>query len=360
MFPKDLNPYQELLYSEMRKLGVRVTYLGRLTPFHGVSIALIPLETAIYRLLGSRLVHIHWVAPFMLPGNRRFTFMRRVSQTWFIFWLRTASRLGISLVWTAHNVLPHDPVFTDDIAARRALAKASDLVIVHSEETSAGLARIGATPRKVVVIPHGPFIANASPGTSIGDAENLEPFRFLFIGQVKPYKGVDELLTAFAALPSDSKARLTVAGQCSDPELLDRLQRLPNDATISLNIGPERLSDAALSTFLAEAHVVVLPYRAVTTSGSAILAISHGKPIIVPESANMIDIPESAAIRYDGTQSGLVSILTRTASMSMGDLTAMAEAALKHAHRVSWEEIAIRTKAEMADLRNSPSPARRD
>ena len=359
VFPKDQNPYQELLYSEMRKLGVRVTYLGRLTPFHGVSIALIPLETAIRRLLGARVIHIHWVAPFMLPGSRRFSFMRRMSQAWFGFWLRTATRLGISLVWTAHNVLPHDSVFTDDVAARRALVKASDLVIVHSEETSVGLARIGATLHNVVVIPHGPFAASRSAGISIGDAEDFDPFRFLFVGQVKPYKGVDELLAAFQAVPPRSRVHLTIAGQCNDPELLDRLRRFENDPAISMHIAPERLPESALSAFLAEAHVVVLPFRNVTTSGSAILAISHGKPIIVPESANMIDIPESAAIRYDGTRSGLVSALTRTASMSMTELSAMSEAALKHAHSISWEEIAIRTKAEMVDLRNYPSPARR-
>jgi glycosyltransferase involved in cell wall biosynthesis len=250
-------------------------------------------------------------------------------------------------------------VFTDDVAARRALVKASNLVIVHSEETSAGLARIGAIPQKVAVIPHGPFTASQPAAAFIGDTEDFNPFRFLFIGRVKSYKGVEELLAAFEAVPPSSKMQLTIAGQCDDPELLGRLQRFANNAAISMNIGPERLPDTALSAFLAEANAVVLPFRNVTTSGSAILAISHGKPVIVPESANMIDIPESATIRYDGTQSGLVTALKRAASISVTELTAMSEAALKHAHSVSWEEIAARTKAEMVDLRDHTSPSLR-
>ena len=31
--------------------------------------------------------------------------------------------LGMHLVWTAHNVLPHEQVFADDVSARRALVR---------------------------------------------------------------------------------------------------------------------------------------------------------------------------------------------------------------------------------------------
>lgn len=346
-FPKDVNPYTELLYSEMGRMGAKATYLARVTPFHSLNILLLPLETAARRLFGARLIHIHWTAPFCLPGQSRFTFVRRLSQLWFGFWLRSAARLGMRLVWTAHNVLPHDPVFADDIAARRALVMASDLVIAHSNETLAGLSEIGAVPRRVVVIPHGPF---DSVQQENGTEGNFDFFRFLFIGRVKPYKGVEDLLAAFESLPAGSRSHLTVAGQCQDPALLDRLQSYAHRPNVSVLVGPERLPDAEVSRLLLEAHVVVLPFRAVTTSGSAILAISHGKPVVIPESASMIDIPDTAAIRYDGSIDGLVKALERVANMSIIELSVMSEAAFKHAHTVSWEEIAARTIAEMADI----------
>lgn len=345
VFPKDVNPYQELLYSEMRKLGVKVTYLGRLTPLHGLSIFLIPLESIVRRIFGARLIHIHWVAPFcLLPKRQNILAVRWISQVWFELWLWIAPLSGIHLVWTAHNVLPHDPAFVDDIAMRRSLAAASDLVIAHSTETLSGLRGIGAVPRRVAVIPHGPFASVQPSGIN---QTNSEFFRFLFIGRIKPYKGVEDLLGAFASIPITSKVHLTIAGQCIDQNLLARLQAFAGHPNVSMAVGPERFSDAEMSRLLLEAHVVVLPFRAVTTSGSAILAISHGKPIIIPETASMIDVPDSAAIRYDGTVSGLAKALEHTASMSTSELSAMSEAASMHAHTVSWAEIAVRTKAAL-------------
>jgi glycosyltransferase involved in cell wall biosynthesis len=352
-FPRDANPYQELLYSEMRKLGVRVSYLGGLTPFHTVNILLLPLETAIRRLFGPALVHIHWVAPFKLPGSRRVAFMRRASQEWFSFWLKVSVFAGVRLVWTAHNVLPHEPIFADDVAARRVLVNSSDLVIMHSAETCTGLAEIGAKPRRVAVIPHGPFSVVRPTGATAEAAESANHFRLLFIGRVKAYKGVEELLDAFTRLSPSVSAHLTVVGQCTEPELLDRLGSFTSHPAISMHVGPERLPDAALSAYLADADAVVLPFRVITTSGSAILAISHGKPLIVPAAASMLDIPESAAIRYDGTQDGLTNAMARAASMSTIELAAMSEAAFKYAHRISWEEIAVQTRTVMNALRDA-------
>ncbi len=133
VFPRDdPNPYQRLLYGEMERLGTRVSYLGRLTPSRTLNLLLLPLEVAVRRAGGARLVHLHWVFGFGLPGGSRFAGMRRLAQAWFTLWLRTTRLLGVRIVWTAHNVLPHSPVFADDIAARRALVAASDLVLAHS------------------------------------------------------------------------------------------------------------------------------------------------------------------------------------------------------------------------------------
>jgi hypothetical protein len=54
--------------------------------------------------------------------------------------------------------LPHEPTFTDDVAARRKLVDAADLVIAHSELTLQGLRKIGAEPKRSVIIPHGSYV----------------------------------------------------------------------------------------------------------------------------------------------------------------------------------------------------------
>jgi hypothetical protein len=58
-------------------------------------------------------------------------------------------------------VLPVTPVFEDDLAARRRLVAACDLVIAHSQATLDQLAELGIAPQRSVVIPHGPFTTAA-------------------------------------------------------------------------------------------------------------------------------------------------------------------------------------------------------
>ena len=43
--------------------------------------------------------------------------------------------------------------------------------------------------------------------------------QLLFFGKIRPYKGVDTLLAAFAAMPRDLDVHLTVAGECGDGQL---------------------------------------------------------------------------------------------------------------------------------------------
>jgi glycosyltransferase involved in cell wall biosynthesis len=349
VFPKDGNPYQELLYVPMRKLGVKAGYIGLLTPFHGLSILLLPLETAIKRIFGARVVHLHWVFSFPFPGADRFRFIMLVSQAWFILWLRFCKLLGLRVIWTAHNVLPHDPVFGDDVAMRKVLIAASDLVIAHSEAALSQLEDMGAKPKRAIVIPHGPFVSSRQTTVTRRPGSDGGPYRFLFVGKIKAYKGVDDLLDAFLEVSKDEKVLLTIAGQCEDPNLSARLNNFAGRDGLTVLVGPERLSDAVMDDLLSASDIVVLPFKKVTTSGSAILALSHGRPIIIPETQTMSDIPDDAALRYDGTTEGLTSAMASAAAISQEQLARMGDASLAYANSVSWDEIAERTVAAIID-----------
>jgi glycosyltransferase involved in cell wall biosynthesis len=350
VFPRDANPYQGLLYGEMRRLGVQVTYIGEWTPSHLLNLLLLPLETAVRRLCGIRLIHLHWVSAFAFPCAGRFPILRRVAQCWFGMWLRVCRILGMRLVWTAHNVLPHDRVFSDDVAARQKLVLASDLVVAHSKSTLASLAAIGVTAPRSTVIPHGP-IAPKQPAASLRiPGSNDGPRRFLFIGRLKEYKGVDDLLAAFAVLPKNVSAHLTIAGQCDDPQLRTRLHTFAEGHDITIIVSRRRLPEEEITELMAVADVVVLPFRRITTSGSALLALSHGRPLIVPDLPAMADLPDSAVIRYDGGIPGLRAALVQLAAIDSGSLGAMSASALRYASSITWQEIAERTRSEMITL----------
>jgi len=348
-FPRDPNPYQGLLYSEMQRLGTEVSYLGELTPSRTLNVLLLPFELAAKRIAGTNIIHLHWVFGFSLPGARRFSCMRWVSYFWFRVWLRTCRALRMRLVWTAHNVLPHDQVFPDDISARLLLTNASDLIIAHSHTTLAELAALGCVGRQTTVIPHGPINPKRCtplrvPGTGTKHRQ------LLFLGRIHDYKGVEDLLSAFGAIIDDIDAHLTVAGQCDDAALRSRLEMLAPKNSKKCSLRLERIPEEEISDLLEVADVVVLPFRQVTTSGSAMLALSYGRPLIVPGLDALADFPDQAVFRYEGEATGLRVALKDAARVDSETLARMSDAAFRYASETTWLEIANKTVHEMKSI----------
>jgi glycosyltransferase involved in cell wall biosynthesis len=351
VFPRDdQNPYQRMLYGEMERLGTAVSYLGRLTPSHTLNLLLLPLETAVRRAAGARLVHLHWVFGFSLPGSGRFPSLRRLAQAWFVLWLSTTRLLGVHVVWTAHNVLPHAPVFADDVAARRALVATSHLVLAHSPSALAGLAALGAVPSRSTVIPHGPLAPVVPCGSIRAPGIGSGPRQVLFFGKILEYKGVDDLLAAFTGLSAGAVVQLVVAGQCDDPAAQARLSALAQASRKPVVLRLERIPDRDVASLFESADVVALPYRHVTTSGCAMLALAYGRPLIVPESSAFAHLPRDAVVRFDGTRPGLTSALSQVANADSPALAAMSAAARAYAAELSWSKIAMRTKNEMQSV----------
>jgi glycosyltransferase involved in cell wall biosynthesis len=347
--PRDPNPYQRLLYEEMARLGCEVRYIGDLTPSRTLNLLLLPFQTLAGRIAGARVVHLHWVFCFGLPQADRFPLLRWLSQGWFRIWLATVRLMGLRLAWTAHNVLPHSQVFADDVAARRTLVQHADVVFVHSTTTTAELASRGAKPKRPVVIGHGSLGPDEAIPPRVPAGEE-SPREFLFFGNVSEYKGVEELLDAYEGLSPQVRARLTIAGQCADPELRMRLSmRLTASPDVRLRL--KRIPEDEIAELMAGTDVVVLPFRRVTTSGSAMLALAHGKPLIVPELPGLSELPAAAVARYDGSVRGLRAALDGLARADPPSLAAMSAAALAWSREVvSWRDIASATLAAMESV----------
>ena len=153
---------------------------------------------------------------------------------------------------------------------------------VMSESVKAEVAStFGVRADKLVVTPHGHYVnAYARKGKDIRKQFGISPDSFLclFIGRINPYKGVDQLVEAYAQL-GQGGCELLVAGHVDSGYDLDFIDRV-NDGTIHLY--PQFVDDLELADYLEAANVIVLPYKQITTSGSAILALSHKKPVVAP------------------------------------------------------------------------------
>jgi glycosyltransferase involved in cell wall biosynthesis len=147
----------------------------------------------------------------------------------------------------------------------------------------------------IAVIPHGHYI-DAYPNTiTRADARralhlpltiNHSPFTInhsptlLFLGLLRPYKGLEELLPAFRSLP-DPNAVLLIAGRPRPSDYAARLAAQANDDP-RVRWHPHFVPVDEVQLWMNAADAVVLPYRQITTSGAAMLAWSFGKPVIAP------------------------------------------------------------------------------
>ena len=164
-------------------------------------------------------------------------------------------------------------------------------------------------------------------------------FVYLFIGAIRRYKGIDALIEAFGALRARN-ARLVIVGSVLDPQMGDWLRdKATADARIILR--PEYVADEAIPVYLGLASVVVLPFSQTLTSGSALLAMSFSKPLILPETARVYDFPGNRGALYFAP--GALTEAMEAAQSA--DLAAMADFNRREAEARTWPQMGALTAA---------------
>jgi glycosyltransferase involved in cell wall biosynthesis len=105
-------------------------------------------------------------------------------------------------------------------------------------------------------------------------------FVILFLGQIRRYKGVGRLIQCFARAQI-SCAQLLIAGRPMD----DVIRREINDAAAQsphVRLFLDFVDQNDIQKFFRAADLVVLPYKEISNSGSAILALSFDRPVLLP------------------------------------------------------------------------------
>ena len=345
--PRDDNPYQSLLYTEVIAAGIDVRYAEGPTGSQTVNLLLAPALLARFRLNGFKILHLHWVFQFSLPWARHQPWALRLMEWWFGVYLRTATVLGYRIVWTSHDLLPHEQVFADDTRARDFLLSKSAAVIALSEVTAAELTSLGAT--NVRVIPEGPRANLYSISQTTQEARasfGFEPDETvaLFIGKLSPYKGVDLLLSAAQLLPPTSRIRILIAGTCLSDTYRDEVMRLARLVADRVVVNLEWVPEEEVARYHQAADFAVLPFREVSNSASVLLARSFGLPVIIPDLANLGDVPRESAVRFEaGNIQQLADALERAENMSKDDYQSMRRAAASKVVQTDWRTAALLT-----------------
>lgn len=284
--------------------------------------------------------HLHWQNVITAPAISNTQFIKLYRN--FIEKIKLFQSHGGKFVWTIHNALPHDVLFKDEeIEFHQALGELAESIYLHNESAIEQIRKnYYIASEKVKIIEHGHYIDDYPNSITAKSARKLltldnEVFTFGFIGQLRPYKGLDEIFDCAKHLP---EFNFLIAGKPVWPYKKGNL-------TLRANLYDNVLChegfipDVELQNFLNSADVIILPYRDILTSGSLLLAASFGKPIVIP------DIPSFSIYKnldfvffYDPkTKGSLVNLLQKLVNeLNDKTLHELHISAMKFAKSQSW------------------------
>jgi glycosyltransferase involved in cell wall biosynthesis len=238
--------------------------------------------------------HLHWLNA-LFRGTRSVAAAQKVAQE-FEQKLQRLRAAGARVVWTVHNHLSHDTPFPDiERALSARIAHLADRIHLHCAGQEGELENVFALPpEKIRIARHGHYVGaypdyidriQARAALGIDPHEDV----ILFTGMIRPYKGVDHLITAFRRILADRpQARLILAGL----EWLDPFEghALTDFEQARILRSGRFVAEHEIQVFFRAADIAAYPYQRILTSGSLMLALSFGVPVVSPQSAMAAEV----------------------------------------------------------------------
>jgi beta-1,4-mannosyltransferase len=280
------NPYITQLFDGLRAEGLTVDWFDWRTAFRG----------------RYDVFHVHWPDSLFRAGSAA----KRTAKTGAFLALLIALRArSIPIVWTVHNIDPHEGgALLQRAAYSLFLRSVSAFVLINHAGVPDTVRRArGRTGKgRVETILHGHYRDWFERFPASGPVAG----RLLYFGLLRPYKGVEALIEAFGQV-ARPEASLHVVGKPIPASYGDELALLAErDPRIRLTL--EFADDATLAREIHESGLVVLPYRQMYNSGSALLALSLDRPVLVPRSpanaALSSEVGEGWVLSFDSALTG--------------------------------------------------------
>lgn len=196
--------------------------------------------------------------------------------------------MGIRLIFTAHNILPH-VVGKNDEKHYKKYYKLVDNIIVHNSRTRKELAgQMGISEDKIKVIFHGILNSDIDNPDVVRRADELKeqlhirPSDIVFscLGVQKPYKGTSLVVETWADNPelnTNPNVHLLIVGR------MHGIDYSPIEKYSNVYIFDEMISDLDFEAYLKLSSVVLLPYIKISQSGLLFSALNRNTPVLVSD-----------------------------------------------------------------------------
>jgi glycosyltransferase involved in cell wall biosynthesis len=343
---RDAGPGRVVLYDFV---GTQDAEAGAFAKIRRVVMYFLRLIAFIWRT-DARLFHILWF--------RRFPRLERLFLTLYL------KLLGKKLVFTAHNVDDRARDGVDggliDRASLRVLYRNCHHIFVHTRAMQHELSRRFDVPEdRVTVVPLGvndvvptATVPRSLAREKLGIAEGARVL--LFFGNIAPYKGLEDLVTALGELlGEDRRFVVLMAGRVKDRASADywaTIERLMDALDVGRHVHTELryIPDDEVGLFFRAADVSVLPYRRVYQSGVLGLSYAQGLPVIAADVGSMREDVVEGETGFLFTAGDPVDLAAKVRTYFASDLFNELEThgprlAAHGAERFSWTSNADRT-----------------
>lgn len=269
------NPYQQLMMKGLASSDNNIVK-------HGVVSKFFPFIKTAFKFKPDYL-HLDWLESYYI---RRSGWMTIVNWPFFILDIVLVSVFTKTrFVCTLHNIVPHNKSHRKrGIRAYKIFLRRCDWVRVFDQSTIKKVIDLyGLKKEKLVVVPEGSYKDYYSQIKHVETVWNndSESTSFLYLGLIKPYKGIVESIKEFKKL-SKLNWEYKIVGKCiSNNYENEILQAIGDDVRITfIN---KYVDDNEVKNYYDQTDIVILPFRKIENSGSVILAMGFGKVVIAPK-----------------------------------------------------------------------------
>jgi glycosyltransferase involved in cell wall biosynthesis len=252
-------------------------------------------------------------------------------------WLLRGRRPPVVAV--AHNPADHGAGRLRRLAARSVLARC-DAIFTHAKTLEQGLA---------AEYPDLPTASHPLPPPEIGVMPTRGQARqelgipldrrvALFLGLIRPYKGVDLMIDAMARQPAGSDWLMVVAGEPwgnLGPAIGDQVRTLAAEARVQLRLG--WLPEEEVPRYLAAADLVVLPYRSGSQSAVAPLALAAGIPVLSTRVGGLAEVVEDGVNGVLVEPGSVVDLVRAFDELDRQKLEELAAGARQTRSQLTWD-----------------------
>jgi len=248
------------------------------------------------------------------------------------------------IVWTIHNLRSHEQRLPDawERFMQRYFARHATRIRVFARDSiERVIARLGVDRDKLCVIPEGNYIdyyPNKISGSAARARLDLgtDDFVLLWLGSIRPYKGLQELIEAFKKI-AGPEWRLIIAGKPYIKSYAkDIIELARTDGRIHLHT--RFIPEDELQVFYNAADAVVLPFAEIENSASLNVAMGFRKAVVAPKLGVVAErLCRQPELVYE--PDALVGTLQKLAALAPTRLVEIGQANFEEVSKYKWTDL---------------------